>query len=678
ELSQTARERGDARGAARASRRGPAARRARAGPRRPRHHLRPLPRLLPVGERGVARAQPHPRRVQQLGELRRAPRPQPGRAARAPGRGVARRGHRAPGEQRAEAGGVLLHLHGLHAGGARGRAAAGPAARPHRRHRHARGAAGGGGAAAAERHWGDFHLRGRTGPQGQRADGGRAGAGRARPPGPRLLHAPRQRLPSHPRRVRGARGPYAGAGRARRGAGGGRGAAGGGDRDGARRRVHGADAAARSARHLQQDVAGLGAGADAALGLGGVPAGARRGGRRQHRRAPAGLLPRAGRDAGAAAAGGLEDVPALALHPLVRVVALQRFRAGAVPDAAGAHRGHRAAPPLEALPGRQRRHPGRRPGRGVRAPHLHPRGPGARRAHGGQPGRRPARAPGGAGVDDGLHPRGGAGQAGRVPQQDRLPRSLAGLLGAGDPPRLAPGQRAARAALVVRALPCAHRPQGGPRRVADDGPLGERVLQRVAQRDRLPRRHPAAPVLRPAGGRRGQLRGDGRGDRPRDGARLRRPGAPLRRLRQPARLVDGRRRRRVPRAGPARGRPVLAVPGDRHAARQRPAHRGREHRGPGRPHHCLPRAAEGARRQAAGAGGRAHAGAALLHGVGADLAPQHPPRDAAAAGDHRSARALAVAHQRPPLQHARVRARLRVPSRGSHGAPRQRAGAHLV
>ena len=56
-------------------------------------------------------------------------------------------------------------------------------------------------------------------------------------------------------------------------------------------------------------------------------------------------------------------------------------------------------------------------------------------------------------------------------------------------------------------------------------------LQPRAQRDRVPGRVPAGAVLRSEGRRRGQLRRDRRGDRPRDQSWLRRPGESVRRAR---------------------------------------------------------------------------------------------------------------------------------------------------
>ena len=61
------------------------------------------------------------------------------------------------------------------------------------------------------------------------------------------------------------------------------------------------------------------------------------------------------------------------------------------------------------------------------------------------------------------------------------------------------------------------------------------------ERDRLPRRHPPAAVLLRGRGRRRELRRHRRRDRPRDVARLRRLGQPVRRGRQPQELVDAGR-----------------------------------------------------------------------------------------------------------------------------------------
>src|SRR5699024_9692556 len=67
---------------------------------------------------------------------------------------------------------------------------------------------------------------------------------------------------------------------------------------------------------------------------------------------------------------------------------------------------------------------------------------------------------------------------------------------------------------------------------------GQRLPPPRPQPARLPRGHPGTALLRRGGRRRGELRRDRRGDRPRDRARLRRPGLEVRRRRQPVLLVD--------------------------------------------------------------------------------------------------------------------------------------------
>ena len=76
-------------------------------------------------------------------------------------------------------------------------------------------------------------------------------------------------------------------------------------------------------------------------------------------------------------------------------------------------------------------------------------------------------------------------------------------------------------------------------------PDGQRVLQPPDERDRVSRRDPPAALLRRQGGRRRQLRRDGSGHRPRDDARLRRPGPQVRRPGQHERLVDARGRQEL-------------------------------------------------------------------------------------------------------------------------------------
>jgi len=76
-------------------------------------------------------------------------------------------------------------------------------------------------------------------------------------------------------------------------------------------------------------------------------------------------------------------------------------------------------------------------------------------------------------------------------------------------------------------------------------PDGECLLRADKERDRIPCRHPAAAVLRSQRGCRHKLWRDRRGHRPRDHARLRRPGTQKRRRWGPDRLVDARRREAV-------------------------------------------------------------------------------------------------------------------------------------
>ena len=96
-------------------------------------------------------------------------------------------------------------------------------------------------------------------------------------------------------------------------------------------------------------------------------------------------------------------------------------------------------------------------------------------------------------------------------------------------------------------------------RMADDAADGQRLLQPVREQHQLPGRDPAAAVLHQGRRRCGELRRRRRRRRPRADARLRRPGPPVRRRRQPARLVDAGRRQGVRGARDLRGRSVLAA-----------------------------------------------------------------------------------------------------------------------
>ena len=132
--------------------------------------------------------------------------------------------------------------------------------------------------------------------------------------------------------------------------------------------------------------------------------------------------------------------------------------------------------------------------------------------------------------------------------------------------------------------------------VGDDAADGERVLQPAAERDRLPRRHPPAAVLRPRRPTTPLNYGAHRhGHRPRAHARLRRRGPPVRRQGQPEGLVDASGRARSSRSAPRASRSSsTATRRGRRRARERQAHARREHRRPRRPEDRLRRAAEGA------------------------------------------------------------------------------------
>ncbi len=157
-----------------------------------------------------------------------------------------------------------------------------------------------------------------------------------------------------------------------------------------------------------------------------------------------------------------------------------------------------------------------------------------------------------AGVDGRADPRQGAGQARGVHPQARLPGPLEVLRRARDAPGRPGGQRPTLRGLRAGPRARQDRQADRPGRVVHDPADGQRVLQPRHERGRLPRRDPPAAVLRRRRGRRGQLRRDRRGDRPRDRSRLRRPGLEVRRRRPPRRLVDRRRPRGVRASGHVR------------------------------------------------------------------------------------------------------------------------------
>ena len=202
-------------------------------------------------------------------------------------------------------------------------------------------------------------------------------------------------------------------------------------------------------------------------------------------------------------------------------------------------------------------------------------------------------------------------------------------------------------------------------------PDGQRLLQRGQQRDRLPRRDPPASVLRPTGGRRGQLRRDRGRDRARVHPRVRRPGQQVRRLRQPRELVDGRRPQGLRGAHGLHREAVRGLrrgrgPRERGRAAERPAHPGREHRGQRGAPRLLHGPPEGARERAAPQDRRLHPRAALLPRLRERLVPERDRGRSPAARADRPPLGGGVPGDRERQQHARVRRR---PSAARRASP---------
>ncbi len=184
-------------------------------------------------------------------------------------------------------------------------------------------------------------------------------------------------------------------------------------------------------------------------------------------------------------------------------------------------------------------------------------------------------------VDEPGDEEGSARQAGCVPPQGRLSGEMARLLEGRDqqgrPCREHDARAGRRRGVPTRQGGHAGRSRG----MGDDPAHRQRLLQPGAQRDRLPRRHPAAALLRYGRRRRDELRRHRRRHRPRDGPRLRRPGPSVRCQGRAARLVDEVRRRRVraPGHGPGgalrRGRSAARSQGERRADARREHRRSR-------------------------------------------------------------------------------------------------------
>src|SRR5439155_21948160 len=225
------------------------------------------------------------------------------------------------------------------------------------------------------------------------------------------------------------------------------------------------------------------------------------------------------------------------------------------------------------------------------------------------------------------------------------------------------------------APPLPARPAGGQGRMEDVAAHRERLLRSDRQQHQFSRRHSPAAVLRFFARRRGQLRRNRRGHRPRDHARLRRPGPPLRRRRQPRGVVDARGCRAVPGAREETRGAVLRLRAAARSESERRADSRREHRRSRRREPRLRSAGALARRQGEEAHRRAHARAALLPLVGAGVAHQHARECPAPATRRRSPLAGDDPRNRPAREPPALLRRLRHQGRRSDVAqargPRQ-------
>ena len=249
---------------------------------------------------------------------------------------------------------------------------------------------------------------------------------------------------------------------------------------------------------------------------------------------------------------------------------------------------------------------------------------------------------------------GGAGQARDLRAEDRLSRQVARLLGARD--RAATTSSATSSARASSSATRDLAKLGKPvdrDEVGHDAADGQRLLQpRRSNEIVFPAGDPAAAVLRSDGRRRGQLRRDRRGHRPRDQPRLRRPGQPVRRA--PATCATGGPtddRERFDAQTKALVAQYDGVRAGARAARQRRADARREHR-----RHRRPRD-RATRPTSASLGGQARAGdrrlhrrPALLLRLRAGVARQGARRRAADADHVRSALAGGVPRQRRRAQ----------------------------
>jgi hypothetical protein len=222
-------------------------------------------------------------------------------------------------------------------------------------------------------------------------------------------------------------------------------------------------------------------------------------------------------------------------------------------------------------------------------------------------------------------------------------------------PRLLLGRCHVGGALERRRQPQPGRQAGGPHALGHDAADLQRLLQPEPQRDRVPGRHPATAGLRRDRHRRGQLRRDRRGDRPRDQPRLRRPGRAVRRAGPAGELVDRRRPEAVHRPWHVRGESVRGLLHRAGRAPQRQAGAGRIDRRSRRREARLQGLPAFARRQGTRAHPRRiHARAAVLHRLGPVARRRDPHGDAAHHGAGRPAPGRQVARQRPAVEPARL------------------------
>src|SRR5437588_800018 len=206
----------------------------------------------------------------------------------------------------------------------------------------------------------------------------------------------------------------------------------------------------------------------------------------------------------------------------------------------------------------------------------------------------------------------------------------------------------------------------------------QRLLQPDVQRSGVPGGHPAAALLRSRRRPRGQLRRHRRGDRPRDGARLRRSGREVRRPRGAARVVAAGGYGGLQEARRPAGGTVRRVRRAARTERQRPPDARREHRRPGGPLGRLRRLPPLAERRGAAGARRPDGRPEVLPLVRADLAFALPRAAAALAGAEQSAQPAEIPRQRRGAQRRRLVCRVRRAAARQALSARGRARTDLV